>query len=51
LIRSSRYYDTAYSKARDILIKNKEGLTQLAQILLEKEVIFSEDLEKNFRKT
>jgi cell division protease FtsH len=42
--------DTAYSKARDILIKNKEGLTQLAQILLEKEVIFSEDLEKIFGK-
>ncbi|HPH15842.1 MAG TPA: hypothetical protein PK029_01630, partial [Bacteroidales bacterium] len=42
--------DEAYNKAREILIKHKDGLTQLAQLLLEKEVIFSEDLEKIFGK-
>ena len=42
--------DEAYNKAREVLKKNKKGLTQLAGLLLEKEVIFSEDLEKIFGK-
>lgn len=42
--------DSAYSRAKDILTKNKEGLTQLAELLLEREVIFSEDLENIFGK-
>ncbi len=37
-----------YEKAKKILIENKEGLEKLANILLEKEVIFSEDLETIF---
>ena len=37
-----------YERAKKILMENKEGLTKLAEKLLEKEVIFSEDLEKIF---
>jgi len=39
-----------YERAKNILIKNKEGLNKLASILLEKEVIFTEDLEIIFGK-
>jgi AFG3 family protein len=42
--------EEAYKRSIDILKKYKDGLTQLAEILLEKEVIFSEDLEKIFGK-
>ncbi len=42
--------DTEYKRAKEILRKNKKGLQQLAEILLEKEVIFSDDLEKIFGK-
>jgi len=40
--------DTQYERAKKILSENKEGLTKLANILLTKEVIFSEDLEGIF---
>lgn len=36
--------DSAYNRSKNILIENKEGLTKLAELLLEREVIFSEDL-------
>lgn len=39
-----------YKRAIDILKKNKSGLTKLAELLLEKEVIFTEDLERIFGK-
>ncbi|MDR3046520.1 MAG: ATP-dependent zinc metalloprotease FtsH, partial [Bacteroidales bacterium] len=42
--------ESAYLRAKDILSTNKEKLTQLAELLLEKEVIFSDDLEKIFGK-
>jgi cell division protease FtsH len=42
--------DLQYERAKAILKKNKKGLQQLAEILLEKEVIFSDDLEKIFGK-
>ncbi len=42
--------DDSYNRAKEILTKNKKGLTRLAELLLEKEVIFSEDLEKIFGK-
>jgi ATP-dependent metalloprotease FtsH len=42
--------DSQYSRAIDILNQHKEGLIQLAEQLLEKEVIFTEDLEKIFGK-
>ena len=45
--------DKAYERAKQILTENHEGHVQLAELLLEREVIFSEDLEKIFgpRKT
>ena len=45
--------DKAYQRAKQILTENHEGHTRLAELLLEREVIFSEDLEKIFgpRKT
>ena len=42
--------DAQYERAKTILKKNKKGLKELAEILLEKEVIFSDDLEKIFGK-
>jgi cell division protease FtsH len=42
--------EKAYQRAFDVLEKNKIGLEQLAQKLLEKEVIFSDDLETVFGK-
>ncbi len=42
--------DVQYERAKSILKKNRKGLDQLASILLEKEVIFSDDLEKIFGK-
>ncbi len=42
--------DIQYERAKEILRKNKKGLKQLAEILLEKEVIFSDDLEEIFGK-
>ena len=42
--------DVQYKRAKAILRKNKKGLQALAEILLEKEVIFSDDLEKIFGK-
>lgn len=38
--------DIAYQRAKDILIEKKDQLTRLANRLLEKEVIFKEDLEE-----
>jgi cell division protease FtsH len=38
----------AYVKAKEILSSNIKGLNKLAELLLEREVIFSEDLEKIF---
>jgi cell division protease FtsH len=42
--------DQQYKRAKDILKKNIDGLTKLAELLLEKEVIFSDDLERIFGK-
>ena len=46
----SKMIETAYVRAKDILTKNKHLLTQLAEKLLDKEVIFKEDLEIIFGK-
>jgi cell division protease FtsH len=46
----SKLVDMAYQRAVEIIRKNRKKLEQLANILLEKEVIFSEDLEKIFGK-
>lgn len=42
--------DEAYNRTRDLLLKHKENLHQLAARLLEREVIFKEDLEQIFGK-
>ncbi|MFA6779313.1 MAG: ATP-dependent zinc metalloprotease FtsH [Paludibacteraceae bacterium] len=39
-----------YERAKSILSENKDGHAELAKILIEKEVIFAEDLEKIFGK-
>ena len=44
----SNLIENAYSRAKELLTANKEKLAQLAEILLKKEVIFREDLEKIF---
>lgn len=42
--------DKAYTQAKEILLEYRDGLEKLANQLLEKEVIFSEDLEVIFGK-
>ncbi|MDA3954200.1 MAG: ATP-dependent zinc metalloprotease FtsH [Bacteroidales bacterium] len=42
--------EKAYKRSFELLKKHKGELTELAEILLEKEVIFSEDLERIFGK-
>lgn len=44
----SALVEKAYQRAHQVLIDNKEKVEQLAALLLEKEVIFREDLEKIF---
>ena len=39
-----------YERAKEVLRNNMEGLSKLAETLLEKEVIFSDDLERIFGK-
>lgn len=46
----SQLIEKAYERAKQILRENREGLEKLAQILLEREVIFSEDVEAIFGK-
>ena len=36
--------------AKQVLIDHKEGMTQLAELLLEREVVFTEDVERIFGK-
>lgn len=42
----SKIIEKAYEKAKDLLMKNKEKLDTLAKKLLDKEVIFKDDLEE-----
>lgn len=39
-----------YERAKTILTEHKEGHNQLAQLLMEREVIFAEDVERIFGK-
>jgi cell division protease FtsH len=41
---------TEYERAKKILVEHKEGHAQLAQLLVEQEVIFAEDVERIFGK-
>ncbi len=47
---AKRIIDECYVRAKEVLKKNMKGLEELANLLLEREVIFSEDLEKVFGK-
>jgi len=47
---TNRIVTEQYNRARKILSENKDKLGELANLLLEKEVIFSEDLERIFGK-
>ena len=42
--------EAQYQRAVELLDNNKEKLTVLAELLLEKEVIFKDDLQKIFGK-
>lgn len=42
--------EESYQRALEVLRQNMKGLKELAELLLEKEVIFSEDLERIFGK-
>ena len=44
------FIETQYQRAIQILNENKDKLIELAEILLDKEVIFKDDLEKIFGK-
>ena len=39
-----------YARAKAILVEHKEGHNELAQMLIDKEVIFAEDVERIFGK-
>ena len=45
-----KFIEEAHKMAKKVLIENREGFTKLAELLLEKEVIFAEDLEIIFGK-
>lgn len=45
---AKQFIDQAHKKALEILKGNMDGFTKLAELLLEKEVIFSDDLENIF---
>ena len=42
--------ESAYERAKTVLTDNKEKVEKLSNLLLEKEVIFREDLEEIFGK-
>ncbi len=48
--QSRSLVDEAYALAMETLEKHKEGMIRLAELLLEREVVFSEDLEEIFGK-
>ena len=45
-----RMINEQYERAKSVLTTQKEGHNQLAQLLMEKEVIFAEDVERIFGK-
>ena len=42
--------DEQYARAKNILLEHKEGLVELANLLIDREVIFTEDVERIFGK-
>ncbi len=49
-VEVGKIIEIAYQRAKQIILDNKEKVTELAQLLLEKEVIFREDVENIFGK-
>ena len=47
---AKRLIDSQYKRAKDLLQEHSEGHNQLAQLLMDKEVIFAEDVERIFGK-
>ena len=47
---AKRIIEEAYARAKDVLTQHRDGLLKLAGMLLEREVIFAEDLEQIFGK-
>ena len=47
---ANKIIEVQYERAKEILKANSEGLSKLAKLLLEREVIFTEDLEEIFGK-
>jgi cell division protease FtsH len=45
-----RMINEQYERAKQILTEHKEGHAELAQLLIDREVIFAEDVEKIFGK-
>ena len=45
-----RIIDTAYAMAEKVIHEHRDGLVQLAELLLEREVVFTEDVERIFGK-
>ncbi len=44
------FIDEQYARAKNILLEHKDGLIELANLLIEREVIFTEDVERIFGK-
>lgn len=49
-MEAKRVIETAYAMAKTVLIDHADGLKQLAELLLEREVVFTEDVERIFGK-
>lgn len=47
---AKKMIEESYQRAKNVLSENAEGHKKLAELLLEKEVVFSEDLERIFGK-
>ena len=42
--------DKAYAMAKEVLVEHRDGLRELAELLLAREVVFTEDVERIFGK-
>ena len=42
--------DSAYAMAKKVLVEHRDGMTELAELLLSREVVFTEDVERIFGK-
>lgn len=49
-IEVKKLVDECYHRAKHVLLQNKDGLIKLSKLLLEREVIFTEDVETIFGK-